>query len=39
MNTYFSEQNLKLENYLKKQEEIKEQLASFIKNEESLNIE
>ncbi len=39
MNTYFSEQNLKLDNYLKKQEEIKEQLASFIKNEESLNIE
>lgn len=39
MNTYFSEQNLKLENYLKKQEEIKEQLVEYIKNEESLNIE
>jgi len=39
MNMYFSEQNLKLENYLKKQEEIKEQLVEYIKNEESLNIE
>jgi hypothetical protein len=39
MNTYFSEQNLKLENYLKKQEEIKEQLVEYINNEESLNIE
>jgi hypothetical protein len=39
MNTYFSEQNLKLENYLKKQEEINEQLVEYIKNEESLNIE
>ena len=39
MNTYFSEQNLKLENYLKKQEEIKEQLVEYINNEENLNIE
>ena len=39
MNTYFSEQNLKLDNYLKKQEEIKEQLVEYINNEENLNIE
>jgi hypothetical protein len=39
MNTYFNEQNFKLDNYLKKQEEIKEQLVEYINNEESLNIE
>jgi hypothetical protein len=39
MNQYSGKNDLKLDNYLKKQDEIKEHLVQYIENEELLDIE
>jgi hypothetical protein len=39
MNQYSGKNDLKLDNYLKKQDEIKDQLVQYIENEELLDIE
>ena len=39
MNKYSGRNDLRLDNYLKKQDEIKDQLVQYIENEELLDIE
>jgi hypothetical protein len=39
MNQYSDKNDLKLDNYLKKQDEIKNQLVQYIEDEELLDIE